>query len=51
MVIAGMKKIKMTGMIPNTLLRDEKLAKNTWLVKNHPVSKRNTDMTIYATGE
>jgi len=51
MVIAGAKKMKINGMTENTLLSEESFARNTWLVKNHPVISRNTERTIYAIGE
>jgi hypothetical protein len=50
-VIAGTKKTNMNGIIENTLLREELLERNTSPVKNQPVIRRNTEMTIYATGE
>jgi len=51
MVIAGTKKIKINGMIPNTLLSDDSLERNISLVKNQPIITRNTEITMYATGE
>jgi hypothetical protein len=51
MVIAGMKKMNMNGIMENIILRDDWFIINSWLVKNHPVIMRNTDITIYATGE
>jgi len=51
MVIAGAKKIKMNGIMENTLRKDESSARKSSLVKNHPVRRRNTEMTMYAIGE
>jgi hypothetical protein len=51
MVIAGAKKIKIKGIIANTLRNEESSARKSSLVKNHPVRRRNTEIMIYAMGE
>ena len=50
-VIAGMKKIKTNGVKLKTLLNDASLTRKSSLEKNQPMMRRNTEMTIYATGE
>jgi hypothetical protein len=50
-VIAGIKKIKTNGVKLKTLLNEASLARKSSLEKNHPTIRRNTEMTIYATGE
>ena len=50
-VIAGTKNMKINGIILNTLLKDDSLARKSSFVKNQPVIRRKTAITIYATGE
>ena len=50
-VMAGTKNMKINGIILNTLLRDESFARKSSFVKNHPVMRRKTAITMYAIGE